>query len=507
MSDTLLTAIVVPAGLFAFLLAALVWSRRESALGASALTVLLVSIGIWDIAYGLRTAHVPAPDERLWMSVMYIGVATAPTALLVFALEFCHHGSWLTRPVRAALLIEPLATLVAAWTDGRFGLLFNGRVGVDIYLREHAGIAFWINVAYSYALMVLATAIFLRYRRSFRHSLYRQQAMGVIVGSALPWVGSLLMAANLTERDLTPLTLSLSAFAFGFVILRSRMLAVVPIARDLLIDRMSDGVLVIDAAGNISDVNPAGRTMLGLGADEVIGRHFDDCLRHQPHVAAMLRNDGDSRHEIETRSGAVRHLDVHVSALTDHRHRAVGTLALIRDITERKVLEAELARLATVDPLTGIGNRRKLEEVTVRELNRRRRNGQPLSIAVIDVDNLKLINDAAGHQAGDLALQSVASVLASASRASDLVARMGGDEFALLLPDSDLARAAAAAERVRVLLRERAVSDASLQHLSVSIGVAQANDTQHDADDLLRAADTALYAAKSAGRNRVHTAV
>lgn len=506
MSDTLLTAIVVPAGVFTFVLAALAWARREQAAGATALSVLLISIGIWDIAYGLRTAGVPAPDDRLWMSLMYVGVASAPTALLVFAIEFCHHGTWLTTPVRLALLIEPIGTLFAAWTDGQLGLLFNGKTGIDIYLRENAGIAFWINVAYSYALMVIATAIFLRHRRSFQHTLYRQQATGVILGISFPWVGSLLMALNLTDRDLTPLTLTLSAFAFGFVILRSRMLAVVPIARDLLIDRMSDGVLVIDANGTVSDVNPAGRSMLGLGDDEVIGRHFADCLRHQPHVAAMLRTDGDSRHEVETRSGSVRNLDVHVSGLRDRRGRPVGTLALIRDITERKQLESELARLATVDPLTGIGNRRKLEEVAQRELNRRRRTGQPLSIAVIDVDNLKLINDAAGHESGDLALQAVATVLASASRASDLVVRMGGDEFALLLPDSDLARAAAAAERIRVLVRERAAADPVLQHLSVSIGVAEATGAQHTADDLLRAADGALYAAKAAGRNRVHSA-
>ena len=505
-SDLALSIVVFPTAFAAFILAALTWEHRRTSGAAQALTVLLVSLGIWDLAYGLRTADVPAPNPHLWMSLMYVGVATAPTALLFFAIHFAHLERWLTGPVRVALVVEPVLIIAAAWTDERFGLLFNGAVGMDRHLRDNAGPAFWINITYSYLLMVISTIVLLQHRWGHRHSIYRRQAGVVIFGAIMPWVGSLLLAVNSTQRDMTPVTVSIAAFAFGYAILRFRMLEVAPIARDLVIERMSDGVLVVDAQGLISDINPMARTLLAISAVEPVGKHFTDCLPHQPALAAMLRTPKAGRAEIQQSHDNIQYVDVTVSVLEDRMHRAIGALATIRDISDRKRLESELERLAGVDPLTGIGNRRTFDDAVDHELRRRRRTGRPLSVALIDVDFLKQVNDRSGHGAGDLALQFLAQVMKRSARAIDTPARIGGDEFALLLPDSGSDAAVAALERIRRDLRLLTDADERISGISVSVGIASATPDTDNADALFRIADAALYEAKADGRNRIRVA-
>lgn len=506
MSDLALSIVVFPTAFLAFVLAALTWEQRRTSSAAEALTVLLVSLGIWDLGYGLRTADVPAPNPHLWMSLMYVGVATAPTALLVFAFHFAHLDRWLTPVVRGALLIEPILIIAAAWTDEHFGLLFNGEVGVDRHLRENAGPAFWINIAYSYLLMLISTVILLKHRWGHRHSLYRRQAAIVIFGVIMPWVGSLLLAINVTERDMTPVTVSIAAFSFGYAILRFRMLEVAPIARDLVIERMTDGVLVVDAAGRISDINPTARTLLAIHDADPVGKHFTDCLPHQPGLAAMLRTPKAGRAELQQSHDKIQYIDVTVSVLEDRSGRPIGSLAIIRDISDRKRLEAELERLAGVDPLTGIGNRRAFDEAVDFELRRRRRTGRPLAVALIDVDYLKQVNDRSGHSAGDLALQFLAQVMKRSSRAVDTPARIGGDEFALLLPDTGSDAAVAALERIRRDLRQLTDADERIRGVSISVGIAGATPDTDSADALFRLADAALYEAKADGRDRIRVA-
>lgn len=191
-------------------------------------------------------------------------------------------------------------------------------------------------------------------------------------------------------------------------------------------------------------------------------------------------------------------------ALFDLSGAPVELLSAGADISERKTLESELTRLATTDPLTGAFNRRYLVEAGSREAERSRRYGTPFSILVIDIDHFKNVNDTFGHAVGDATLQSLTKLCRKMLRGTDCFGRMGGEEFAVLLPQADLLRSHALADRMRVAIERMEIpAPKGPISVSVSIGVAQMSGSETRFDETLIRADKALYVAKQTGRNRV----
>ena len=182
------------------------------------------------------------------------------------------------------------------------------------------------------------------------------------------------------------------------------------------------------------------------------------------------------------------------------------------EIERRKKAEAaleetrqKLLELAGADDLTGLPNRRRFREAAATELGRDRRYGRSLALMTIDVDNFKAINDSFGHDGGDQALIQLARIGQSVLRDSDVLARQGGDEFAVLMPETDLAAATDAAERLRQAVAEAELAAGSARFgLTISIGLTAIEGTEEiSLNQLLKQADQALYEAKQSGRNKV----
>lgn len=183
-------------------------------------------------------------------------------------------------------------------------------------------------------------------------------------------------------------------------------------------------------------------------------------------------------------------------------------LRLRRLQAELREKNATLARLSTTDPVTGMRNRRYVAEFLTLEVLRATRYRTPLSVMLVDVDHFKRVNDVHGHRIGDAVLQVVADTLRGALRATDLAGRYGGEEFLVVLPQTGLAGAGMLAERVRGAIEATAIEVGASTPLSVtvSIGVAELGESARNAEQLVERADTALYAAKNGGRNRVSAA-
>jgi diguanylate cyclase (GGDEF)-like protein/PAS domain S-box-containing protein len=189
----------------------------------------------------------------------------------------------------------------------------------------------------------------------------------------------------------------------------------------------------------------------------------------------------------------------------ENKSRIWGLCGISTDITELELLKEKLEQQAQQDYLTGLSNRRHFMNQGQVELARAQRYGTPLSLLMLDIDRFKNINDTHGHKAGDIVLQQMSEVMRATLRSVDIIGRMGGEEFAILLPETDLKRATEVAERLRenVAHAQVALETAAPLQFTVSIGVSTLEEKEATLDTLLNQADWALYQAKEGGRNKV----
>ena len=204
--------------------------------------------------------------------------------------------------------------------------------------------------------------------------------------------------------------------------------------------------------------------------------------------------------------GEVRNMFIRIHRTSDRDGGRLRDFGVILDITERKRLEENLRALAATDALTGVPNRRTFDSVGRREMERARRYAKPFTVIAIDIDYFKKVNDTYGHDIGDAVLKEVAKICAAQLRGTDVFARLGGEEFAALLPETDLKPALALAERLRVAIALQPIfTEKGPLVVTISLGVAEHASQDTGLDQIMKRADEALYAAKRNGRNRVET--
>jgi len=232
--------------------------------------------------------------------------------------------------------------------------------------------------------------------------------------------------------------------------------------------------------------------------------HSDDRERFLSMIsdASWLRTEFDFR--VLKASGEVRNLFIRIHRTTDREGKRVRDFGVILDITERKRLEENLRALASTDALTGVPNRRTFEAAGRREMERARRYAKPFTVIALDTDFFKKVNDNYGHDIGDAVLKDVAKVCTTQLRGTDVFARLGGEEFCALLPETDIKPALGLAERLRQAIALQPIfTPKGPLVVTVSLGLAEYAPQDTALDHVLKRADEALYAAKRGGRNRV----
>jgi diguanylate cyclase (GGDEF)-like protein/PAS domain S-box-containing protein len=278
----------------------------------------------------------------------------------------------------------------------------------------------------------------------------------------------------------------------------------------LLADHSSDIMLHMEADGRVRYVSPSIRRLLGFEPEEVAGLSamwvvspIDREAVRKAHEATVKAHGltNSYEHRLLTRTGEVRWFEAHSRAVVDEQGDLDGVLSIIRDISARKAREARLTEAAHTDPLTGLPNRRALKAAAPGRMVSRI-GGPATCIALIDIDHFKRINDDHGHDVGDEMLCSLARIARRIMRKHDLVARIGGEEFVLLLPGTSIGDALAICDRLRHEV-SIAVTNTSAGPVKMTISGGVALLGPEGMDAALREADEALYRAKAAGRDRM----
>lgn len=443
---------------------------------------------------------------------------------------------YLTSALRQAMLLDPNANALLIDAQGRW-LLDEGIPPLDgaSFGGDFASLAphYWQAIQQRNAGHASVDNHLLRFQtEDIRTQRYRSLAGTIFSENAYhPWKLGVTLPQpswrSLIEEETTVLWFLLLTYsvavAFGiFWALSSQRQRQLRKAAQRHAHEVSDlyenapcGYHSLDTTGRIIKMNRTELAWLGYAEEEVIGhityrelitpetrdrfdKAFENVKNNQP---------GSAECSLLTRDGEQRHVMIKASAFY-RNGQFVHSRATVFDLTERKNLEEKLRSQAMTDPLTGVFNRRYLQAQATTEISRARRQHHPIALIAIDIDHFKRINDTYGHDVGDDVLKSFTRVVNELLRQEDLLCRVGGEEFAILLPNTSLAQAEQVAERIRSKAAATPIN-ISEEHsekvlwLTVSLGITAILTTEKALKPALKRADIGLYQAKENGRNQV----
>ena len=382
---------LVVAAVVSAVVARMAWRRRRVP-GATSLLLLMLVIIEWSLMNVLELGSPELEVKLFWANLQYLGIVIVPMMWLVFALQYTGREKHLTYRNLVLLLIVPVITLFLAWTNNLHGLMaYNVRLdtgGPFSVVAKTYGIWFWVNAAYSYGLILLGTVLLLQVLFRASH-LYRGQAVALLIGALAPWIGNVLYISGFSPirgLDITPCAFAITGLAIAWGLLRFRLLDIVPMAREVVIEGMGDGVIVLDAQNRIVDVNPAAQRIIGRTTSEVIGQLANRIMPYLPDLVQERRPAKEVQAEIAQGKGEKQcHYSLLISPLPNRR----GYLVVLRNITRQKKAEEKLKQYQehlevqveertsqlkkTLRNLENEVGERKMAESLIREQNERLR--------------------------------------------------------------------------------------------------------------------------------------
>jgi PAS domain S-box-containing protein len=333
------------------------WHRR-SAPGAIFFVLLVLAVSEWSLAYALELDSTDLSAKIIFDALEFFGIVTIPATWLALALCYTGREKWLTHRNLALLAVEPVITVLLVWTNGFHGLIW-GDVGLDtsgtfINLSETPRVGFWVHTVYSYILLLVGVLLLIQaFGRAPR--LYRRQLISLLVGVIVPWLANALSLFGLSpfpELDLTPFAFTVSGAVMAWGLFRFRLLDIVPVARNTVVDSLSDGVIVLDTQNRIVDLNPAAQRIIRRAASEAIGQPAAEVFSARPDLVEEYRDVTEANAEIvlpgqvpTSQAGQEqeqRHFELRILPLSNRRGALTGRLIVLRDITEQKRAEEAL---------------------------------------------------------------------------------------------------------------------------------------------------------------------
>ncbi|MCS6908944.1 MAG: diguanylate cyclase [Anaerolineales bacterium] len=495
------------------LLSLLTW-QRLAYLGRMGVYFLLclLFVSIYNFGYAMELLQSSLDGMMFWLRFEHWGIQWLGPTWLLFVLALSGNERWITLARGTVLYGIAAFFLATTQTLGGSNLFHqNPRLNTGGDFPTFTYDRTWVTyLALSYYSLCVFLTLFLFTRTFLRlPSPFHAQVVLFWIVSLLPWLGGGLYVLGVTPHsiDPTPLTLTVSLLLFTLGIFRFGTLDLIPLARDVIFEGMSEAALVLDHKNRVLDFNLRLKAIVKEATPGIIGRPVQEVLQDHPALVEMIEKDlaGSVEFSVTDENRLFTYEAKQSPLYKIGQSQSVGKILILHDITPLKELVRKLEVLATTDSLTQLYNRRYFRELALLEFSRAERYGEELSLMIFDLDHFKLVNDRYGHGAGDAALVQVAQLCRRLTRQSDILARVGGEEFAALLPETSLQAAIQVAERLRVAFEQNPIEyEGKRFFVTASFGVShRCLPERGDLEQLFSAADRALFQAKEAGRNRV----
>lgn len=324
-----------------------VWPRRAA--GGGPLLAMLAAVAQWSVAYGLELSAVPIAAKEAFGAAKYVGIAALPPAWLAFTLAYIGRERHLTRGVLGLLAVEPVVVLVLlALPETRELVRYYP---ADAAGPEHpvvgVGWFFWVHLVYTNVLLLAASGLFVVSLARVSRAYWREAA-ALIAATALPWVVNLTHNLNIAGQgrvDFTPPAFAVTSAVIVWGVFRRRLLGLSAIGRNVVVERMRDGMILVDAYGRIVDVNEAATHILGRPSERLLGVGIAQVVAERAAVVDESPEYADVAVSLTDPSGVHHDYEVTRGPLTDSRGHSAGELLLLRDVTERKRAERQTLRL------------------------------------------------------------------------------------------------------------------------------------------------------------------
>lgn len=340
---------LLAAAIISSLVALYAWTRLSTK-GVPALLILSLSIVEWTVGYSLEIAGTNPETKFVWGVLQYFGIAFAPYAWLIFSLSYNDDEKRLPRYFLALTALIPSITILLALTTKWHGLIWSTyhiiEQGGFSALEVSHGIWFWVHFTYSYIILLIGAILLVRtlFRRQ---GMYRGQIIAMLVAVLAPWIGNILYLTGnspIPYLDVTPFAFTVTVIALAWAIFGFYLVDITPLARDRVVDSMSDGMIVLDANRNIVDINSAAARMIGVTVANTIGQNAGEIFHPWPHLVERFRNVMEANEEISTGEGnAKRHYKVRFSPLLDQQKQLVGRIILLSALDEDIISKAATA--------------------------------------------------------------------------------------------------------------------------------------------------------------------
>jgi PAS domain S-box-containing protein len=325
----------------------LAWERRRAP-GGAAFAAMMTAVVIWSLGSALETAAVGTALKLQLAKLSYLGTISTAPLFLLFALGYFRPGRRLPPAAMAALWTVPAAGLALAFTAERHGLVWrslrpSGPPGSNLLVYGH-GPAYWILLAHAFLLVLAGTVVV---ARGVIRGQGTSRTSGPIVLAAafLPWAGMLIYLTPLNPwpgLDMPVMAFALTGALLIWGISTRRLFSLVPVARDLLVEQMADGLIVLDAQDRVQDANPTALRILGAGS-RVVGRPVEEALASCPAIARAAAQAEDAPQDVQV--GESRYYELRATAVRDARGELAGRMLHLRNITRRRQAEQEKERL------------------------------------------------------------------------------------------------------------------------------------------------------------------
>jgi len=413
--SSLIVSVVVAAALVFYF-----W-RRRSMTGAVPAAWVMMATAIFSLGYVLQLISNELSGQILATNIQYVGIVALPVAWFAFSLRYIGHDKWLTSRNLLLLAIIPSVTVVLTWTNSFHSLMWQGRhlesSGPFVIIAKTYGPWFWVHTLYSYVLIILGMLVLVQ--RLFRPPrLYREQSIALLISVVVPLGWNVVYVFNLApvyRIDLTPSAFTISGLAMAWGLFRLRLFDIIPMARDAVIENISDGVIVLDTQNRLIDINPAAQRIIGYSLSDVIGQPFARVLPQQPELVERSNvRMVEALLEIVIEKGETRYYyELHISPIYGRHDRLAGRFIILHDVTEHKLIEARRKELEDrahiVSRLSTLG---ELAAGIAHEIN------NPLA-SVISYANWLLERDIPDDIKGDLEV-----INRGAKRAGDILDRL-----------------------------------------------------------------------------------